>query len=82
MKLPWIITWVLLALACNQPTNQPPQASKDMSVSKESAAIMQQLNRVNQYPDSTSLRVAAIEILDSIGALKEVLVPATNAGSA
>ena len=73
MKLPWIITWVLLALACNQPTNQQPQATKDMSVSKESAAIMQQLNRVNQYPDSTSLRVAAVEILDSIGALKEAI---------
>ena len=73
MKFHWIITWVLLAFACNQPTNQQPQAPKNLPVSIESPAILQQINRVNQYPDSTPLRIAAIEILDSIGALKEAI---------
>ena len=73
MKLPWTITLVLLVFACNPSTNQQPKAPKDPSVSNQSSAIMQQINRVNQFPDSTPLRVAAIETLDSIGALKEAI---------
>ena len=73
MKLTGKITLLLLAFACNQPTNQQPQTPNDLPVTNQSAAIMQQIKRANQYPDSTPLREAAIEVLDSIGALKEAI---------
>jgi len=73
MKLPGKITLLLLAFACNQPTNQQPQTPNDLPVTNQSAAIMQQIKRANQYPDSTPLREAAVEVLDSIGALKEAI---------
>ena len=73
MKLPCIITVVLLAFACSQPTNQQSQVPKDLPISIQSSAIIQQIDRVNQYPDSTPLRVAVIDFLDSLGALKEAI---------
>ena len=73
MKLTGKITVLLLAFACNEPTNQQPQSPKNLPVSEHTAAILQQINLVNQYPDSTTLREATIEILDSLGAIKEAI---------
>jgi tetratricopeptide (TPR) repeat protein len=73
MKFFSLIMLVLVVLACNQPTEKVPEAAVDSTGNRPSPELLQQLSRINQYPDSTSLRVQAIEVLDSIGALREAI---------
>lgn len=67
MKQYWI--WILLGcgLACQEPDKNSKQVNR---VSEDgSPEITRQLNRINEFPDSTSLREEAMETFDSLGNL-------------
>lgn len=67
MKQYWV--WILLggSFACQEPAENAKQVTPAPAVT--SPEITRQLNQINQFPDSTSLRVEAIETFDSLGNL-------------
>jgi len=67
MKQYWV--WILLgcSIACQEPAEKAKQVNTAAEVN--SPEIARQLNQINQFPDSTALRVEAIETLDSLGKL-------------
>lgn len=73
MKVFRFIFPFLLALACNQPTKKGSDSAADSTKGRTNPEVLQQLSRIEQFPDSTPLRVEAIEVLDSIGALREAI---------
>lgn len=63
--------WVLILLGCGIACQEPAEKAKQVSPVQEADVpeITRQLNQINQFPDSASLRVAAIETFDSLGKL-------------
>ncbi|NDA60468.1 MAG: tetratricopeptide repeat protein [Chitinophagia bacterium] len=71
MKRYWILIFLGWGLACKE----PPENVKKVTTLTEASSpeVIRQLNQINQYPDSASLRVEAIETFDSLGKLSLAL---------
>ncbi len=60
-----------LFFACG--TDKKSEKNDPVVTEVKSPEVLQQINLINQYPDSIALREISVEVLDSLGDLKEAL---------
>ncbi len=70
-RIPVIVSTVLLVIACSSPDQSAKKEKEKEEITAEAKELMR---LVDQYPDSTGLRIQLVNALDSAGALKAALV--------